>query len=225
MNHRDARLTNSPLPTRPWIQVGTWVDDWTGLMPLLSGFQYTCNPKAGPNGAEWMPTLGKIWEDFRNREMIQELNVWILSLGLNTDLATCCKNRSWNAGVDELEDAGLATCLKRGDIHQVLHSSHAKTVELKLLGAIFMCVWNPLFHMFFFTIVQLEHGDQASSDWPDPTKLGHWKGSGLRTLSHVPASFWIAVFGTVARAVKYRLVRYSGSIYVMFDHDWHTLTW
>ena len=88
-----------------------------------------------------------------------------------------------------------------------------------------MCVWNPLFHMFFFTIVQLEHGDQASSDWPDPTKLGHWKGSGLRTLSHVPASFWIAVFGTVARAVKYRLVRYSGSIYVMFDHDWHTLTW
>ena len=75
MNHRDARLTNSPLPTRPWIQVGTWVDDWTGLMPLLSGFQYTCNPKAGPNGAEWMPTLGKIWEDFRNREMIQELNV------------------------------------------------------------------------------------------------------------------------------------------------------
>ena len=77
----------------------------------------------------------------------------------------------------------------------------------------------------FFTIVQLEHGDQASSDWPDPTKLGHWKGSGLRTLSHVPASFWIAVFGTVARAVKYRLVRYSGSIYVMFDHDWHTLTW
>lgn len=27
-------------------RVGTWVDDWTGLMPLLSGFQYTCNPKA-----------------------------------------------------------------------------------------------------------------------------------------------------------------------------------
>ena len=77
----------------------------------------------------------------------------------------------------------------------------------------------------FFTIVQLEQGDQASSDWPDPTKLGHWKGSGLRTLSHVPASFWIASFGTIAHAVKYRLVRFSGSIYVMFDHDWHTLTW
>ena len=89
-----------------------------------------------------------------------------------------------------------------------------------------VCVCETRYFIcFFFTIVQLEHGDQASSDWPDPTKLGHWKGSGLRTLSHVPASFWIAAFGTVARAVKYRLVRYSGSIYVMFDHDWHTLTW
>ena len=82
-----------------------------------------------------------------------------------------------------------------------------------------------LFHTDFFTIVQLEQGDQASSGWPDPTKLDHRKGCGFRTLSHVPASFWTVSFGIVAQAVKYRLARYSGSIYVMFDHDWHTLTW
>ena len=27
-------------------RVGSWIDDWTGLMPLLSGFKYSSNPKA-----------------------------------------------------------------------------------------------------------------------------------------------------------------------------------
>ena len=53
-----------------------------------------------------------------------------------------------------------------------------------------------LLNLVFWYLFQLSNkqGDQASSDWPDPTKLGHWKGSGLRTLSHVPASCWIFVW-------------------------------